>query len=62
MKRIALPFTFLSFLCFSEALAQDITQNQTLDNAIASMFQYLELDSVSTGFLLDRAVEAVDIP
>lgn len=61
MKRIALPFTFLSFLCFSEAWAQDITQNQTLDNAIASMFQYLELDSVSTGFLLDRAVEAVDI-
>lgn len=48
-------------MCFSKAWAQDITQNQALDNALASMFQPLDLDSVKTGFLLDRAVEAVDI-
>ena len=61
MKQKVILFILLCLLCFSKAWAQDITQNQTLDNALASMFQFLDLDSVKTGFLLDRAVEAVDI-
>ena len=61
MKQKVILFILICLLCFSKAWAQDITQNQTLDNALASMFQPLDLDSVKTGFLLDRAVEAIDI-
>lgn len=61
MKKTILALILLSVLCHYGVQAQDITQNQTLDNALASMFQYMELDRVPTGFLLDRAVEAIDI-
>ena len=43
------------------ATAQDITHNPSLDGQLSSMFQNMELQRVPTGYLLDRAVEAVDI-
>ena len=61
MKKTILALILLSVFCHFGVQAQDITQNQNLDNALASMFQSLELDRVQTGFLLDRAIEAIYI-
>ena len=41
------------------ATAQDITHNTIIDEQLSSIFQNMELQRVPTGYLLDRAVEAV---
>lgn len=63
MKRLALRFYFLIgfILCRTLAYSQDITQNQNVENTLESIFSELQVDSVKTGYLLDRAFEVSNV-
>lgn len=61
LKQLTILFPIvLSIMGVSDLSAQDITHNDNIENYLSSMFQYLDMSKVSTGYLKDRAIETID--